>query len=99
MIHIEKAIIHRAYAIHKGFPIYDIAVAKLATPLTFNRKVKPIRLASQLPHGESQGYLSGWGRLCDSCGLSDDLQDLKITVLTKTGVNFSLCFNSVLINY
>lgn len=78
--------IHPSFAQRKGGPINDIAVVKLVKPLKFNKRVQPIRLATKVSKKrQTKGETSGWGRFCDKCPLTDQLQDIDVTVLAEKG--------------
>lgn len=55
---VERVVIHPNYT---GFYEYDVALIKIVKPLKLNKKVKPIKLATDdLPAG-AVGSTAGWG--------------------------------------
>ncbi|XP_012135227.1 chymotrypsin-1-like [Megachile rotundata] len=72
---------------HKGFSqstfVNDVAVIRVNRNITFNKLVKPIKLASG--RRTYDGYscvLSGWGSLQTGGNVSNNLQSINLTVLS-----------------
>ncbi|EDO31703.1 predicted protein [Nematostella vectensis] len=61
---VERIILHPKYAPHNNHD-YDVALIKLASPLQYNDRVRPVCLPSLKEDLEenTQCYISGWGHL------------------------------------
>ena len=70
--------------IEKAFSDNDFAIIKLATPVTFSDRVKPICLPSLLTDYDNKvATVSGWGRTIGGGPVSDILQKVNYVCLPK----------------
>ena len=84
---VSKIIRHSAYSIKTMDS--DIALIKLARPVTFTRYIQPICLPKK--HlGEPVGqkcFITGWGRLGEKDATSNILQVAKVSTQAGAAVN------------
>jgi len=81
LIKVDKIISHEKYNV----PIYanDIAVLRLAEPLTFGERINSIPLAKNSPKKCDMATVTGWGRTGLSNVPSSDLQTTTLKILGK----------------
>lgn len=78
---VERAIVHAQYP--GGVAPYDIAILKLKTPLTFNKRVSAVTLPKQNEVRTGNAVLSGWGSTSKSLlpVLPEVLQKVTVPLL------------------
>ncbi|XP_038221101.1 venom serine protease 34-like [Zerene cesonia] len=59
IVHYDKVIIHQGYRKILQLPLNDIAVLRLSKPLSFSRKIQPLKLPRQM---ETNSFLTFVGR-------------------------------------
>ncbi|KAG7188817.1 hypothetical protein KM043_008426 [Ampulex compressa] len=60
-VNVVRSIVHKGY--NGGVAQHDIAVLRLASPLTFNERVQPVQLPQQGEMQTGEAVLSGWGSI------------------------------------
>lgn len=68
----------------------DIALVKLATPITFTDLIKPVTICSSQPPSGTLGYIAGWG-LTNS---NDHVLPDNLLYITANTVSWFSCFFS-----
>lgn len=84
VFNISRMIIHPLY--NAATYDFDIALLKLATPITFGQTVQPVVLARNRADllDDEMVQVSGWGRVRSGGPLADVLQKLEMPVLRQT---------------
>ncbi|KAK3579953.1 hypothetical protein CHS0354_033471 [Potamilus streckersoni] len=84
-IAVSQIIMHERYNDGSGTFANDVAVVKLAKPVTLSPGVQPITLASGTSNfAGMRCIISGWGRTSSSQSLPNALQEVEINVLSNT---------------
>jgi secreted trypsin-like serine protease len=88
IIDMAKIFVNPGYALGNGDN--DIALIKLATPVTFNEQVQPIALPGSTETVPAKMIASGWGQTSARGGLSDvlkkgDIQKFQLTKCSRFG--------------
>ncbi|XP_067627435.1 trypsin beta-like [Eurosta solidaginis] len=64
---------------------YDVAVMRLAMPLTFKSTIKPIPLATKAPGDNEVALTSGWGtKQADSSTIPTQVQSVNVNIISLT---------------
>ncbi|XP_036150167.1 trypsin-1-like, partial [Monomorium pharaonis] len=84
-VQVVRGIVHENY--RGGVGPYDIGLLELASPLKFNARVKPIKLAEQGsdPSSNEKGQIAGWGSISPTRNpeYPDKLQHVKIVYVDR----------------
>ena len=98
-VKVEQIIIHNDYQATGKTAIYDIALLKLESPLTYNDEVQPIEYASPSNCSEqdiapgTEVMFYGWGAGTDkiSSPFPEELQGATIEIISNTEAKDELC--------
>lgn len=81
-IPIEKIIKHPSYAPHQNED-YDLALIKLQSPLTYNRRVRPVCLPKFDFGVGTQCFVTGWGHTKEGGDIPQILQQAKVPLISR----------------